>query len=76
MYAKATGWLGWSDRDAMTTPVPRIMIALDGRIDCIRKTNPFGGEDKPKRQSRTQVERGLKAAFEQHPKEGGRGKRR
>jgi hypothetical protein len=54
----------------MTTPIPRILIALDGRIDCIRQTNPFGGgEDKPKkRQSRSQVERGLKAAFEKRGK--------
>ncbi len=27
----------------MTTPVPRIVIALDGKMDFIQKTNPFGG---------------------------------
>jgi hypothetical protein len=29
----------------MTTPVPRIWVALEGRMDFLKKTNPFGGGD-------------------------------
>lgn len=40
----ATGWLGWSDADAMSVPLCRIEHALKGKIDFVVKTNPFGGK--------------------------------
>ncbi|MDW3204568.1 MAG: hypothetical protein R8L07_03415 [Alphaproteobacteria bacterium] len=40
----ATGWLGWSDAEALTTPVPRILLAVEGRTEWARLTNPFGSE--------------------------------
>lgn len=39
----ATGWLGWSDADALNTPIPRILLAVEGRTEWARMTNPFGG---------------------------------
>ena len=27
----------------MTTPIPRILLALDGKIDFTNRSNPFGG---------------------------------
>jgi len=41
----ATGWLGWTPDYAWHTPIPQIMLALDYRIDWVKKTNPFGGGD-------------------------------
>lgn len=43
----ATGWLGWSDADALNTPIPRILLAVEGRTEWARMTNPFGGGKKP-----------------------------
>jgi hypothetical protein len=31
----------------MTTPMPRIELAIEGRVDWARRTNPFGGGGKP-----------------------------
>jgi len=28
---------------ALTTPVPLIVLAMEGKIDFVLKTNPFGG---------------------------------
>lgn len=56
----ATGWLGWSPALAMRTPIPQIELALEGRLEWVRRTNPFGsGEEKPK----PSVAERLKAAF-------------
>ncbi|WP_200475098.1 hypothetical protein [Azospirillum argentinense] len=38
----ATGWLGWTPEVALDTPIPLIELALDGRTDFVRRTNPFG----------------------------------
>lgn len=43
LFEVATGWLGWSPEQAMHTPIPQITLALKGRVDWARKTNPFGG---------------------------------
>lgn len=49
MFKVATGWLGWSPEVALNTPIPQIELALEGRFEWVRKTNPFGGgEEKPK----------------------------
>lgn len=35
----------------MTTPVPRILLALEGKMDFVIKTNPWGSkkkDEKPK----------------------------
>jgi hypothetical protein len=44
----ATGWLGWTADQAMDTPLSMINLALEGRIDFLKKTNPWGSsaEDK------------------------------
>lgn len=43
LYRIATGWLGWSPRDAWHTPIPEILLAKEGRIEWLKATNPFGG---------------------------------
>lgn len=49
MFKVATGYLGWSPEIALNTPIPQIELALAGRQEWVRMTNPFGGgEEKPK----------------------------
>lgn len=38
----ATGWLGWSARDAWETPVPQILMAWDAKLHFLIMTNPNG----------------------------------
>ncbi|MFV3077963.1 hypothetical protein [Niveispirillum fermenti] len=33
---------------ALATPIPQILLALDGRVEWATLTNPFGGKRKPK----------------------------
>ena len=43
-----TGWLGWSPDVVLDTPMPQLFLALKGKVDFVKKTNPFGsGEEKP-----------------------------
>ncbi|MDN5850306.1 MAG: hypothetical protein L0H63_11850 [Nitrococcus sp.] len=44
-FSVATGWLGWTPEVALGTPIPQIELALEGRIEWVRKTNPWGSGD-------------------------------
>ena len=33
---------------ALKTSIPQILLALDGKIDFLKKTNPWGSEEKKK----------------------------
>jgi hypothetical protein len=33
---------------ALKAPIPQILLALDGKIDFLKKTNPWGSEEKKK----------------------------
>lgn len=44
----ATGWLGWSPRDAWETPVPEILMAWDAKLEFLKATNPFGQPEEKK----------------------------
>jgi hypothetical protein len=35
----------------MTTPIPFLLLALDGRIDFVRLTSPFAGASSPASQT-------------------------
>jgi hypothetical protein len=41
----ATGWLGWTPEVALDTPLVQINLALKGKIDFLRKTNPWGSSE-------------------------------
>lgn len=56
----ATGWLGWSPEIALATPISQIELALAGKIDFIKKTNPFGGGE-------TEEDKMAKRLAEQRP---------
>jgi len=58
----ATGWLGWTPDYAWHTPIPQILLALDYRIDWVKKTNPFGGGGEAK-ESEKQTPDQIKAAL-------------
>lgn len=38
----ATGWLGWTPKVALKTNVNQIRLAFEGKLDFVRKTNPWG----------------------------------
>lgn len=40
-----TGWLGWTPEVALTTPLQQINLALEGKIDFLKKTNPWGSKE-------------------------------
>lgn len=62
MFQIATGYLGWTPDVALNTPICQIELALQGRVEWVKKTNPFGsGETKPKPQG--DVGEQLKKAF-------------
>lgn len=35
LFGVATGWLGWSPRQALRTPIPQIIVALKARVEWI-----------------------------------------
>lgn len=41
----ATGWLGWTPDVVLTTPLSQITLALNGKVDFLVKTNPWGSKD-------------------------------
>lgn len=38
----AVGWLGWSPALALYTPIPQILLAIQGKADFVSQSNPFG----------------------------------
>ena len=48
MFRLGTGWLGWTPEQTYDTPMPQLFLALDGRIDFLKKTNPFGAAPEKK----------------------------
>lgn len=42
LFRYATGWLGWTPEIALNTPVPQLVLALEGRAECLIRTSPFG----------------------------------
>ena len=45
MFMTATGWLGWPPDVALDTDIHLIALALEGKIDFLKKTNPWGSKD-------------------------------
>lgn len=43
LYKYARGWVGMSHEQAMSDPLASIYLALQGRVDFVTRTNPFGG---------------------------------
>lgn len=39
LFGVATGWLGWSPRQALRTPIPQIMVALHARVEWMAMCN-------------------------------------
>ncbi len=57
MFKQAVGWLGWPPDTALDTPLPLIELAMEGRIDCLISTNPFGAKKKEKLSEEEAAER-------------------
>ncbi len=41
LLEQATGWLGYTPEVALTTPIGQLELALAGRMEFLRKTNPW-----------------------------------
>lgn len=44
LFKAGCGYLGWSPSIVLSTPIPQIALALEGKFDFAVKTNPFGGK--------------------------------
>lgn len=51
-----TGWLGWSPDLVLDAPIPQIILAIEGKADFARKSNPFGGGEKKKAPALTEAQ--------------------
>ncbi len=38
--------MGWEPETILTTTISQLEMAIKGKIDFVKKTNPFGSEDK------------------------------
>lgn len=65
----ATGWLGWTPEVALTTSIPMIELAIDGKIDWVKRTNPWGGAEEVEPTKQEEVADRLKLAFRSMSKE-------
>lgn len=43
MLERATGWLGWTPEVALRSSIFHIEMAMAGKIDFLKATNPWGG---------------------------------
>ena len=43
LFRYGTGWLGWTPQTTLAASIHHIELALDGKVDFLRKTSPFGG---------------------------------
>lgn len=42
------GWLGWPPDTVLSANIAHLHLAIAGKIDFVKKTNPWGsGDDKP-----------------------------
>lgn len=46
LFSTACGWLGWVPETVLTTTISQLEMAIEGKIDFVKKTNPFGSEEK------------------------------
>lgn len=60
----ATGWLGWSPEQALHTPIPQIVLALEGRTEWHRKTHGIP-DPEPQATAKPDVALRLRQAFGQ-----------
>lgn len=44
LFKAGCGSLGWPPDVVLSTPIPQVMLALEGKFDFAAKTNPFGGK--------------------------------
>lgn len=62
LFQAATGWLGWTPEVVLHTPIVQIELAIDGKVDWVKKTNPWGSAEEPEPEPQD-VETRLKSAL-------------
>ena len=48
LFSTAAGWLGWSPEVILNTNICQIELAIEGKIDFVKKTNPWGQSEEEK----------------------------
>lgn len=48
LFKTAAGWLGWWPELILDTNINQISLALEGKIDFVKKTNPWGSGEEEK----------------------------
>lgn len=56
LFMLATGWLGWKPKEVLDTTIGALQLALDGKIDYIKRTNPFGSGEEDNEGKRVRIE--------------------
>jgi len=46
LFKATAGALGWEPEIIMHTPIPQLILAIEGKYEFAMKTNPFGGAKK------------------------------
>lgn len=49
--------MGWTPEVTWATPVPQLLLALDGKMEFVAKTNPFGAvKKKPTKEQQAKIQ--------------------
>ena len=43
LFKAGTGYLGWTPKVVLNTPIPQLLLAIEGKFEFANKTTPFGG---------------------------------
>lgn len=73
------GWLGWSPDIVLGANIAHLHLAIAGKIDFVKKTNPWGSEDKPDDpppSNPAQAAQDIMRFVKRHQPKKGRGKKR
>ncbi|WP_431856602.1 hypothetical protein [Azospirillum sp.] len=69
LFQRATGWLGWTPGVTLRASIFHIEMALDGKVEFVRMTNPWGGDEPSQAappKSDDEVAAGLAEFFRSH----------
>ncbi len=50
LFKTACGWLGWEPEVILTATISQIELAIEGKIDFVKKTNPWGKSEDEKKE--------------------------
>ena len=57
LYMIGTGWLGWRSDEVLDTTLGALQLAIEGKLDCVKRTNPFGSGEDDKNKMQRDIEK-------------------